>query len=428
MNAKAAELRWYEGITRYQWTVLVIACLGWSFDVFEGQLFAVFKTPAMADVMGLAETDPLVDRYANVAFAFFLAGGAVGGLFFGMLADRIGRKRSMILSILTYSLFTGLHYFAQTWWHIAGLRFLVAMGVGGEWAIAASIVSEVFPRRSRAAAGGIFHASSVLGAVLASLIGIFLYQASDWRVGFLTGLLPALLVAWIMNGLQESEKWKAAKSGESKLSPRLGSLHELMGDPVWRGRALLGLGLASIGLGTYWSIYVWGPELVHEVLGDSVSPEERRSAASLAYLVMNFTGGFAGLLAFAPITTLTNRRAAFAIYHVAALAIVPITFLAARTYLQTLILLPIMAFFVVGMHAGYAIYFPELFPTRLRATGSSFCFNVGRLVSAVMLLVRGELRSIVGLRYAVALMSLLFIVGLALLLIAPETKGKELPE
>ncbi|MDA2931225.1 MFS transporter [Acidobacteria bacterium AH-259-O06] len=430
MSVELEENRgWYEGISPYQWTVLIIASLGWVFDVFEGQLFAVFKTPAMAELLAISEKDPQVDWYANIAFAFFLVGGAVGGLLFGVLADRIGRRQSMVLSILTYSVFSGFHYFAQTWWHIAGLRFLVAMGVGGEWAIAASIVAEVFPQRARAAAGGTFHASSVLGAVLASLVGIFLHRATDWRLAFLVGLLPALLVLWVLSSLRESEKWEAARTGTARdLNARLGSFRELLGQQRWRTPALIGLGLASVGLGTYWSIYAWGPELVHSVLGESVSPEERRSAASLAYLIMNFTGGFAGLLAFAPITMMTNRRVAFAIYHLGALVIVPITFLGANTYLQTLILLPVMAFFVVGMHAGYAIYFPELFPTRLRATGSSFCFNVGRLVSAVMLLLRGELRSLVGLRYAVSLMSLLFLVGLTLLLIAPETKGKELPE
>ena len=143
---------------------------------------------------------------------------------------------------------------------------------------------------------------------------------------------------------------------------------------------------------------------------------------------MNFTGGLAGLLAFAPITTLTNRRFAFAFYHVGALIVVPITFLGASTYNHTLIMLPILAFFVVGMHAGYAIYFPELFPTRLRATGASFCFNVGRLVSAAMLLARGYLKAYLGLRYAVSAMALLFLLGLVLLIFAPETKDKELPE
>jgi MFS family permease len=423
--------RWYEGITRYQWLVFAIACLGWIFDVFEGQIFAVFKTPAMADLLGVAEGHPDVDWFGNIGFASFLIGGAFGGLVFGILADRIGRRQSMVWSILTYSIFTGLHYFAQDPWHIVALRFLVAMGVAGEWAIAASLVAEVFPKKARAMAGGIFHASSVVGAGLAALCGMMLDKATDWRPAFLIGLLPALLVVWVLVSLKESEKWEAATVGDAQdpeAKPKGGSLRELLGTSPWRGRALLGLGLASVGLGTYWGIFAWGPELVHEVLGSSVSAEQRRSAASFAYLIMNFTGGLAGLVLFAPITMVTNRRIGFAIYHIGALIVVPITFLGSQAYWHTLVLLPITAFFVVGMHAGYAIYFPELFPTRLRATGASFCFNVGRFVSALMLLVRGQLREVLGLRWAVTVMASLFLVGLVLLAFAPETKDEELPD
>jgi hypothetical protein len=190
----------------------------------------------------------------------------------------------------------------------------------------------------------------------------------------------------------------------------------------------VGLGLAAVGLGTYWGIFAWGPELGREVLGTSVAAERAQASGSFAYLLMNFTGGFIGLLAFAPLAAHWGRRPAFAVYHVGALVLVPITFLGARTYAQTLWLLPVMAFFVVGMHAGYAIYFPELFPTRLRATGSSFCFNVGRLLGGGMLLVRGGLRAWLDLRHAVVVMAGLFVAGLLLLWFAPETRGQELPQ
>ena len=245
---------WYRGVTRYQWLVLAIACSGWIFDVFEGQIFAVFKTPAMADLLGVAESDPAVDWFANVGFASFLIGGAIGGLIFGILADRFGRRQSMVWSILTYSIFTGLHYFAQNPWQIVVLRFFVAMGVAGEWAIAVSLVAEVFPKKARAMAGGIFHASSVLGAVLAAGVGMVLASQSDWRLAFLTGLLPALLVVWVLTSLKESEKWQTAStsdSDESKTKHKKAGLFALLGPGPWRSRALIGLGLASVGLGTY---------------------------------------------------------------------------------------------------------------------------------------------------------------------------------
>jgi MFS family permease len=432
---REAERSWYSEVTRYQWIVLTIACLGWIFDVFEGQIFTVFKTPAMAEVLstgeqGLSaeELDAQIGMYSDICFASFLIGGALGGLFFGMLADRIGRRQAMVWSILTYSLFSGLHFFATTWWHIAALRFLVAMGVGGEWAVAAALVAEVFSGKARTVAGGIFHASAVLGVLLAAFVGIFLTQASDWRIAFLLGVVPAILVFWILASLKESEKWQESRRQAAAAESGRGGLGELLSDPRWRKRAFIGFGLAAIGLGTYWGIYAWAPELMADVLGDEVSAEERRRQGSIAYMIMNLAGGLVGQLLFAPITMRFGRRAAFAFYHLGAAIIVPVTFLMASTWTQTVVLLTITAFFVAGMHAGYAIYFPEMFPTRLRATGASFCFNLGRLGSAIMLVVRGLLRSHLAPRHAVTVMSLFFVLGLVLLWFAPETKGEELPE
>jgi MFS family permease len=429
MNTNSeGEGRWYEGITRYQWTVLAIACVGWMFDVFEGQIYAVYKSPAMADLLK-GKSDAYVDLIANVGLASFLIGGTVGGLLFGILADRIGRRQTMVWSILMYSVFTGLHFFATDAWHIVVLRFFVAMGVAGEWAIAASYVAEVFPKKARTMAGGIFHASSVVGAVLGSAIGVWVISMANWRWAFVLGVLPALLVVWVLVSLKESERWQEdRKRSPEEAKKKGGSLRELLGVARWRNRALIGMGLAAVGLGTYWAIYAWGVELVGEVLPDTVSKDQRFRLGSFAYMLMNGTGGFAGLLLFAPLSMYAGRRAAFAFYHVGAMIVVPIAYLAPTEYWHTLVLLPIMAFFVVGMHAGYAIYFPELFPTRLRATGASFCFNVGRLVAAVMLLVRGWLREWLDLRVAVSVMASLFVVGLLLLLIAPETKDTELPE
>jgi predicted MFS family arabinose efflux permease len=416
---------WNAGITARQWLVLAIASAGWVFDVYEGQLFTIFKTPMMTELLK-GQTGG-VSWHVNLALALFLVGGAVGGLAFGVLADRIGRVRVMGLTILVYSVFSALTYFARSVWEIDVLRFLVALGTGGEWAVGAALVAETFPPRARAFASGTFHASSVLGAALASLTGWALAAPGQWRLGFLLGLLPALLLLVIRFALREPEGWEKARHRASS-SGEMGSLAELLGDPRWRGRALIGLGLASVGLATYWGIFAWGPELAREVLGPDVPDAKRQAASSLAYLLMNFTGGLLGLLSFAPLAAWRGRRFAFLVYHLGAIVLVPLTFLGSQTYTQALLLLPIMAFFVVGMHAGYAIYFPELFPTRLRATGSSFCFNLGRLLTAVLLLLRGALGERFDLRSAVVIMSGLFFLGLALLAVAPETRGQALPD
>lgn len=422
--------RWLSGVTFTQWVVLLAASAGWVFDVYEGQLFTVFKTPMLRD-LGVGKS--AIEWQGNVGLAAFLLGGAVGGLFFGMLGDRLGRVRVLGFTILVYSIFSGLTAFAHTTLQVHVLRFLVALGAGGEWAVAAALVAETFPTDARATASGVFHASSILGAMLASLSGALLVGPSSWRWGFLLGVAPALLVLWIRLGLKEPHRWSAARDkGEldpsASVAKNLGDAREFLHAGPLQTRALIGLGLATVGLASYWGIFAWAPELVRLVLGEHVSEAERQSSGSLAYMVMNFTGGLLGLLAFAPIAEWRGRRFAFAFYHLGAAVTAPLAFLAAGSLNQALVLLSVMAFFVLGMHAGYAIYFPELFPTRLRASGSSVCFNLGRVLGALILLVRGGLGERIGLRWAVVALSGLFWIGLLLLIVAPETKGRDLPE
>jgi MFS family permease len=159
---------WYDGVTRYQWLVLLIASAGWVFDVYEGQIFNITRDDLLSDVLGVHRNSPQVKYYGDVFLGIFLAGGTLGGIAFGSLADRWGRRPVMMLTIVCYSVFSGLTYFADSLWQAAVLRFLVAVGVGGEWAVAAALVSEVFPPRARAQASGIFHASSILGTWLAA--------------------------------------------------------------------------------------------------------------------------------------------------------------------------------------------------------------------------------------------------------------------
>jgi MFS family permease len=444
MESPGRQPRWYEGLTSTHWIILAVASAGWIFDVYEGQLFTIFKTPMLAELTG--GSTAAIDLQANIGFAAFLLGGALGGLYFGILGDRYGRLRIMAATILVYSVFSALTYFARTTWQVQVLRFLVALGTGGEWAVAAALVAETFPTRARAAASGLFHASSVIGVGLASLTGLVFVRPDSWRTAFLVGLLPSLLVLYIRAGLREpataSSEGKSRSDvaigdnglaggtghGSANRPDRTGGLAELLGRPLWRSRALLGLGLAAVGLATYWGIFAWGPELAARTLGAGASAEKKQAASSLAYLLMNFTGGLLGLLSFAPLANRVGRRGAFAVYHVGAGLLAPWTYLGDNGYVATLCSLSLMAFFVLGMHAGYAIYFPELFPTRLRATGASVCFNMGRVLGAVILVIRGELGRHLGMPRAAAAISCLFWIGLILLWFTPETRGRGLPE
>ncbi len=417
---------WYHGVTRYQWLVLVIASAGWVFDVYEGQIFNITRSQMLSDILPASHGGSDVKLYGDLFLGVFLLGGTVGGLAAGSLADRYGRRPLMVVTILIYALFSGLTYFATELWHVAILRFFVALGVGGEWAVAASLVAEVFPARARAHASGIFHASSVLGTWLAALAGLAV--GTQWRYAYLIGILPALLILWVRASVKEPEVWQAKKAEGA--NARLGSFKDLLSNPTWRRRALLGMGLAAVGLGTYWSVTVAGQDLAKEMLKRQ---GERRDAAEeqakFAYGIVQTAGAGAGLLAFGPLCARIGRRPTFIAMQVLAVAFVPVTCFLPQSYQQLVWMLPVFGFLTVGIHAGYAVYFPELFPTHLRATGTSFCFNGGRVLAVPVLFLSGWLKAQEGmdLRVAVCGLAVLFLLGVVLVCFLPETKGRELP-
>jgi len=430
MSGPAAKARWYERVTAYQWLVLAIASAGWIFDAFEGQIFNITRGQLLSDLLKAGGTDAAIKKDGDIFLAVFLVGGTVGGLLFGSLADRWGRRPVMAVSILVYSIFSGMMFFAQSLWQVGLARFLVALGVGGEWAVAASLVAEVFPDEARAQASGIFHASSVLGIWAAALAGLAL--GVHWRYVFLMSIAPAVLVFWVMAKLKEPANWQEADAkAASAAGPKMGRFRDLLGEPRWRRRALLGLLLAAVGLGSFWGVTVAGQDLAYEMLlRNGQTPAKAAQAAKVAYGFVEIAGMALGLLAFGPLSVWLGRRRAFGWMQAGAFIIVPITCYLPSTYTQLLLLLPFFGFLTGGIHSGYAIYFPELFPTHLRATGTAFCFNGGRILAALVLILSAWLKSLPGmdLRLAITLLGFLFPIGLLVIWFLPETKGQPLPE
>jgi MFS family permease len=438
----ASEKPWYTEVTRYQWLVLLISSLGWIFDQFEAQIFPASEKLALGDLTkGISSGDLAFE--SHIILAIFLCGGALGGILFGMLSDKIGRSKTMIYTILAYSAFTCVSSLVTSWQQLAVMRFLVALGVGGEWAVASALLAEVFPPHLRARSAAIFHASSIIG-VLAAVAAGSLIPLVGWRITYAFGALPALLTIWVRMSIREPENWRQARETANRdQSQAVGRIRDLFGRGIVRS-TLVGWGLATIGLATYWGVYLYGKDLLGQAnvrshkaaIADEPTPEAREQFqkdtehyGSMLGFTLSALGTGGGLLAFGPICERFGRRRAFLWFHVLGFACSLILFqlLAEASPWVIATFLLVFGFFTVGMHAGYAVYFPELFPTRMRGTGAGFCFNAGRLVAAPILVFKGYLQHAgVSLEQAATLLSLLFLLGPVLLIWAPETKGKEL--
>lgn len=448
---------WYSGITGYQWLVLAVASLGWAFDAFEGQIFVASMNEAMPELVEPEHHDRLA-FYNNITFACFLLGGALGGVLFGVMADRIGRVKTMVFTIAMYSLFTCVSALSQTWEHMAIFRFLVAMGVGGEWAVASALVAEMFPTRARAWSLSIFHATSVLGTFMAAAAGAFIVAEeqiaesipflagmglSSWRIGFVLGAVPALLIVAIRLLLRaDSDAWLKARDKSEGTARELGRFGELFSDGL-RKRTLIGVALAAVGLATFWGAHIYGKDTLRQAvemrIADAAAGDPAQALQDnfreikrweMLGMLLVTTGGGLGLLSFGPISEWLGRRGAFLGFHLGGLAAALVLFQGIFDETFLMIFLPIFGFLSLGMHAGYAVYFPELFPTRIRGTGAGFCFNVGRILAAPILFFAGWLQSDLGLslRDSASLLSLLFLLGAGLYFWSPETRGTELPE
>ena len=509
----------------YQWFVFIVCCLAWDMDCMDQQLFVLARRPAMLELVPKpAETDPRwsvkhgeiagqltagatreikpaptekdiapkvaaalhdadVASAAGYATMFFMLGWAVGGIGFGVMGDRVGRVKTLTLTILLYAIFTGLSAFSIGVADFHFYRFLTGLGVGGVFAAAVTLLAETAPENARPFLLGLFQASSVVGNCTAALINIGLgyavytdsfsegtvlgFPLTPWRLMFLVGIMPGLLVVLVQLRLKEPEKWLRLKAA----GKRGGSYSELLGDRQWRSRALFGLLLAVSGVIGLWGIAFFSPDLQRyvarpiyveeskalrpgfseEASGKGLDAEQAAKyieAKATKYvtwqsdkwsgvtsLVQN-TGAFFGIFAFSILTNRFGRKPTFALFFVLAGVSTAMVFLYLKTWEDIFWMIPIMGFFQLALFGGYAIYFPELFPTRLRSTGTSFCYNVGRLIAAFGPAAIGLLTGVVyahlpapdPFRYAGVTMCAVFLLGLIALPFLPETRGKPLPE
>jgi MFS family permease len=440
--------RWHRELNGYQWFVLIVAALGWLLDCLDQQLFVLARQSAMAELLTGSPTQATIDQYGGYATSIFLMGWGIGGLIFGVMGDRIGRAKTMMITILMYSLFTGFSALSRGFADFALYRFLTGMGVGGEFAVGVALVAEVMPDRARPYCLGVLQSLSAIGNISAAFIGMGmgrLVQAghvqSVWRPMFVIGAVPAVLALIVRWRLKEPDRWQQV-SHEGEVARKLGSYRELFGHPVWRRHALIGLGLAFSGIVGLWGVGFFTFDLVGNVLrqrfvAEGLSTEEVTGAVthwkSIASMMMNL-GAALGMYGFAILAQRMGRKGAFRVCFIAALVTTTSVFYFLQEFHQVFWMVPIMGFCLLSLFAGYAIYFPELFPTHLRSTGTSFCYNVGRFVAAAGPALLGWLTGVVyrdtsaPLRYAGLTMCSIFLLGLIVLPFAPETKDKPLPE
>ena len=447
---------WYKHLTSYHWFVFLMASLAWLFDCLDQQIFLLFRNQALENLLPPGTESTAVKAYGGYATSIFVAGWATGGLIFGSLGDKYGRAKMLTLTVLLYSVFTGLSALSTGWLDFAIYRFITGLGVGGVFGLAVALVADTLPDQARTGALGTLQALSAVGNITAGIISMVignmigsgsLSSATAWKIAFLVGAIPAFLCVFIQFKLKEPEKWVKAHADSKASGKVMGSYASLLGEARWRRPALLGMMLCISGVIGLWGIGFFAPELVGDVISNSLKlqdiPANEIKAAEAKWkginsIVQNL-GSFFGMLSFAWLCQRTGRKTAFTIGFIGA-AIATLGYFQYFNGIQDIWMSAVMGFFQLALFAGFAIYLPELFPTRLRSTGTSFCYNVGRFVAASGPFTLGMLQQhlakgattseakIEAFRTACSYMSAVFLVGLIALLFLPETKGRPMPE
>jgi len=378
------------GISPRQWKSGAAAWFGWLFDGLEIHLYTLVATPLVVHLLGArGSSDPAVKEKSAYIQAAFLVGWALGGAFFGRLGDRIGRSRALSFTILTYALCTGLCSVAATWWQLMIFRFLAALGIGGEWAVGACLLTETWPVSWRPWLTGILQTAVNLGIIFAAgLVTLlsFLPHPPPERWVFLIGVAPALLVFWIRRQVPESEAWTHAAKAGAVQAP-VGDLFRGAVAPLTLHTTMV----CALSLSGWWLFQFWHPQHLRRLLELSgVAPALATRSVSAAFFWLNVVAiagnFFAGWLA----RSLGNRRAMTVMFAGMFGAIVG-AFVVPRGFTELAwFWLPLVGFFS-GVFGLFAMYLPPLFPTLLRTTGAGFCYNIGRLAAAAASLIFGWL-------------------------------------
>lgn len=433
-------------MNRYQWTVIFAAWLGWGFDVFDGLLFNYVAPNCVPTLLGLEIGSPAAKAatldWNGKLTALLLIGWGLGGIIFGRVADKIGRTKTLLVTMAIYSLGTALCALAPNIWVLALFRVIASLGIGGEWAAGAAMVAEVVPEKRRLEAGALLYTAAPLGLFLATYVsktiqGSYFSDQPEvgWRYVFLCGLLPAIVAFIVRLFIKEPERWKAA--AETVKQARIADLFL----PALRRTTASGLGMAIIALLMWWSCNAFIPTVANGLAATSeaakgLAPAElqklQQQWVTIATNSFNL-GGLLGTLLTVPIAKTLGRKAMFALYFALSAAALMATFGLELDGFTRLYFYFFIGLSIFGVFGSFTYYLPELYPTHLRGTGSGFCYNAGRFIAAGGPFLVGAIAS----RGADALasaMNVLFwvsvvpIIGLLFVPWIKETKGHALAD
>ena len=433
---------WYRALNRTQWNTLLASNLGWVFDGFEAYALILTVAVALAQLLPPARHSQ-IPAYAGAIIATTLCGWAVGGMSAGVLADYIGRKRTMIYAILTYSIMTGLSAFSWDWISFAVFRFLAGLAIGSEWVTGTSMTAEFWPDSARGKGSGLFQCGFGIGFFLASVVWLFIGAMGPgaWRTMYLIGVLPALLTVWIRRAIPESSLWEKANELRRAASQRKRSgsqataedraltrftFLDLFATPAIRNRTIIAFLMATTSAVGFWGISTWVPPYIGSVAAAAgLSSPQWASFTGMAYNL----GTIAGYVALGFLADAFGRRPVTLAYFAFAFLFTPVLFLWTHSLRLLLFVAAIVGFFGSGQLTWLAAWLPELYPTRMRATAVGFIFNAPRLLAAGGTLMAGTLIvKFGGYGNAAIIVATIYILGLAVGPFLPETRGKPLPE
>jgi MFS family permease len=439
MPDTAGSQAWYRSLSRDQWKTLLAANLGWLFDGFETFALILAVGPAMQGLLDPSQHTQ-IPAYIGTVIALTLLGWGVGGMLGGILADYVGRKRTMILAIMAYSIMTGLSAMAFDWVSFLALRFLVGIAIGAEWSTGTAMMAEVWPDEARGKGAGLMQCGIGVGFFLASFVWLFVgpIGPDSWRYMFLIGVLPALLALWIRTSLPESGTGQ--RTDESAADRLRRGAPPAAGDPALPRSTMMDLFVRReirrrtiimymMSLATtlgWWAISSWIPPYVGLMASKAgLPPQQWMSYAGMAY---NF-GAIVGYVSLGYLADHFGRKPVTLLFFAASLLMTPVVFLWTQDLRLLLLAIAANGFFTLGQYSWMPAWMPELFPTHLRATGIAFVFNAPRFIAFAGPLVAGSLIvQFGGFGHAAMIFSTVYAVGFLAALLLPETRGKPLPD